>query len=285
MGGRTGTDRSRDSARTGRQRPMQLHRSRRAGRAERVGGAPAGAPARTAGRDPRLRGARRRQRTRPAADRADLADPDRPGRAGRLSAAPTAPSADRGVLLGRGRRVLHPGGAGRRPLALEDLLPRSASPRTSRPARPWCCPRPTRRAPRACEALFAPLVRFFWADRSNGLLPSGNGSASMSFRQVLPCREALSAATATADPVESTMTLPVRTLLRRSMSLLSVGAMTVLLTAFAGTQAQGDVPPPPSGWSTVFSDDFSGPAGSGAAPSGSTTPGPVPASAPARSRR
>ncbi|WP_084580836.1 ricin-type beta-trefoil lectin domain protein [Kutzneria sp. 744] len=58
------------------------------------------------------------------------------------------------------------------------------------------------------------------------------------------------------------MTLPVRTLFRRSMSLLSVGAMTVLLTAFAGAQAQGDVPAPPAGWTTVFSDDFNGSAGS-----------------------
>jgi len=57
------------------------------------------------------------------------------------------------------------------------------------------------------------------------------------------------------------MTLPVR--FRRATALLAIGAMTVLLTAFGGTTAQGAVPAPPAGWTTVFSDDFNGPAGSG----------------------
>ena len=50
-----------------------------------------------------------------------------------------------------------------------------------------------------------------------------------------------------------------------SVLLLIVGCMaSVVLTTVIGTQAAsaGTAPPPPAGWSTVFSDNFAGPAGS-----------------------
>jgi hypothetical protein len=50
---------------------------------------------------------------------------------------------------------------------------------------------------------------------------------------------------------------------RRGVALLAAGGLTVLLTALGSATAQATVPPPPSGWTTVFSDDFNGPAGSG----------------------
>ena len=58
-------------------------------------------------------------------------------------------------------------------------------------------------------------------------------------------------------------TLPAKTLIRRGVALVATGAMTVLLTATGIAPAQGAVPAPPSGWTTVFSDDFNGPSGSG----------------------
>jgi len=60
-----------------------------------------------------------------------------------------------------------------------------------------------------------------------------------------------------------TPTLQRKTLFRRTIALVATGAVTVLLTAFGNAPAQGAVPPPPSGWTTVFSDDFNGPAGTG----------------------
>jgi hypothetical protein len=45
--------------------------------------------------------------------------------------------------------------------------------------------------------------------------------------------------------------------------ILAFGCMTVAATALSGAVAHaGTVPPPPSGWTTVFSDDFAGSAGS-----------------------
>jgi hypothetical protein len=48
-----------------------------------------------------------------------------------------------------------------------------------------------------------------------------------------------------------------------SALILTVGCMTVAVTALTGAVANaGTVPPAPSGWNTVFSDDFAGAAGS-----------------------
>ncbi|MBP0456536.1 ricin-type beta-trefoil lectin domain protein [Streptomyces montanisoli] len=54
--------------------------------------------------------------------------------------------------------------------------------------------------------------------------------------------------------------------LRRETALVAVGLLA-LLFAFPSTASAVTVPPPPSGWNTIFSDDFSG--GSGSGPSGS----------------
>lgn len=67
---------------------------------------------------------------------------------------------------------------------------------------------------------------------------------------------------------------------------LAAGAATV-----AGPSASASVPPPPSGWTQVFADDFDGPAGSGVNTSdwqyatGKGYPGAPPTGAPVRSRR
>ena len=50
---------------------------------------------------------------------------------------------------------------------------------------------------------------------------------------------------------------------RRFVALLAATGLTALLTLIAAPSASADVPPPPSGWTTVFSDDFNGAAGSG----------------------
>ncbi|MFI9379815.1 ricin-type beta-trefoil lectin domain protein [Kutzneria sp. NPDC052558] len=54
-----------------------------------------------------------------------------------------------------------------------------------------------------------------------------------------------------------------RNSVRRGVAMLATGGLTVLLTAFGFAPAQAAVPAPPSGWTTVFSDDFNGAAGSG----------------------
>lgn len=55
---------------------------------------------------------------------------------------------------------------------------------------------------------------------------------------------------------------------RRLLAVAATAALAALVgvpasAGAAGTSRPSDVPPPPSGWSTVFSDDFTGSAGSG----------------------
>ena len=62
-------------------------------------------------------------------------------------------------------------------------------------------------------------------------------------------------------------------------------AIVVAALAVPATMASAAVPGPPSGWSTVFSDDFGGGAGSGIDSQWMYDTGAGSASAPARSRR
>ena len=81
---------------------------------------------------------------------------------------------------------------------------------------------------------------------------------------------------------------PARRALTAVLSTLGLAAASAAAVALPATAS---APPPPAGWTTVFTDDFNGPAGSGLntanwqytpAPA---TPAARPTSAPARSRR
>lgn len=80
---------------------------------------------------------------------------------------------------------------------------------------------------------------------------------------------------------------PMRRALIAVLSVLSLAAAAVSVTL----PAMASAPPPPSGWTQVFADDFNGPAGSGVNTAnwqyttGTSYPGGPRASVPARSRR
>ncbi|QUQ65002.1 ricin-type beta-trefoil lectin domain protein [Kutzneria sp. CA-103260] len=78
--------------------------------------------------------------------------------------------------------------------------------------------------------------------------------------RTLPCENTCLESMMILAPRKS---LPRRLSFRRGVALLATGGLTVLLTAFGFAPAHADVPAPPAGWTTVFSDDFNGSAGSG----------------------
>jgi Ricin-type beta-trefoil lectin domain/Glycosyl hydrolases family 16 len=62
--------------------------------------------------------------------------------------------------------------------------------------------------------------------------------------------------------MEGTMTHSSTTLLGRMLLVAGLGAAVLVLSPATGSAATADVPAAPVGWTTVFSDDFSGAAGS-----------------------
>ena len=77
---------------------------------------------------------------------------------------------------------------------------------------------------------------------------------------------------------------PVTALVAAAVPGTSSLAAMIRPAAATSVAAPAAVPGPPAGWSTVFSDDFNGTAGSGVGSQWMYDTGPAPTSAPARSR-